>query len=244
MNPPLSRRDWMKLMGAAGAGSLIAAGAAPVPPEAMPLPGGQLQPQVLPLTSTSGVFAPPRGRAFQKFSFDFPGPSVEFAGLRFSFLVFSRENAYALDAGKMAVGGLRAGVEPFIEQLAAPTATPGGGSASAAAGAMAAALGADACRFAELDPQEAGGYDVVVYVKRMPPRETVEAVRRGGARQVAALGRPFGQPSAAVQDLDERAALHRAHQHRASAGERDAVANGRMQGAAIAQREDGRRGRG
>jgi len=43
--------------------------------------------------------------------------------------------------GSMAVGGLRAGAEPFIEQLAAPTATPGGGSASAAAGAMAAALG-------------------------------------------------------------------------------------------------------
>jgi glutamate formiminotransferase/formiminotetrahydrofolate cyclodeaminase len=31
-------------------------------------------------------------------------------------------------------------VEPFIEQLAAPTATPGGGSAAAAAGAMAAGL--------------------------------------------------------------------------------------------------------
>ncbi len=42
--------------------------------------------------------------------------------------------------GKMAVGGLRAGVEPFIEQLAAPTATPGGGSAAAAAAAMAAGL--------------------------------------------------------------------------------------------------------
>jgi glutamate formiminotransferase/formiminotetrahydrofolate cyclodeaminase len=41
---------------------------------------------------------------------------------------------------KMAVGGLRAGVEPFIEQLAAPTATPGGGSAAAASGAMAAGL--------------------------------------------------------------------------------------------------------
>ena len=40
----------------------------------------------------------------------------------------------------MAVGGLRAGVEPFIEQLAAPTATPGGGSAAAASGAMAAGL--------------------------------------------------------------------------------------------------------
>jgi glutamate formiminotransferase / formiminotetrahydrofolate cyclodeaminase len=44
-------------------------------------------------------------------------------------------------SGKMVVGGLRAGVEPFVEQLAAPTAAPGGGSASAATGAMAAALG-------------------------------------------------------------------------------------------------------
>jgi glutamate formiminotransferase / formiminotetrahydrofolate cyclodeaminase len=47
----------------------------------------------------------------------------------------------AVTGGKAAVGGIRAGVEPFIEQLAAPTAAPGGGSASAAAGAMAAALG-------------------------------------------------------------------------------------------------------
>jgi glutamate formiminotransferase len=46
----------------------------------------------------------------------------------------------AIIGGKMAVGGLRAGVEPFIEQLAAPTATPGGGSAAAASGAMAAGL--------------------------------------------------------------------------------------------------------
>ena len=47
----------------------------------------------------------------------------------------------AVMGGKMAVGGLRAGVEPFVEQLAAPTATPGGGSAAAASGAMAAGLG-------------------------------------------------------------------------------------------------------
>ncbi|MGA8153214.1 MAG: glutamate formimidoyltransferase [Terriglobales bacterium] len=46
----------------------------------------------------------------------------------------------AVMGGKMAVGGLRAGVEPFVEQLAAATATPGGGSAAAASGAMAAAL--------------------------------------------------------------------------------------------------------
>ncbi len=47
----------------------------------------------------------------------------------------------AVMGGKMAIGGLRAGIEPFVEQLAAATATPGGGSAAAAAGAMAAGLG-------------------------------------------------------------------------------------------------------
>jgi glutamate formiminotransferase/formiminotetrahydrofolate cyclodeaminase len=46
----------------------------------------------------------------------------------------------AVISGKTAIGGLRAGVEPFVEQLAAPTATPGGGSAAAASGAMAAGL--------------------------------------------------------------------------------------------------------
>src|ERR1700694_3847 len=46
----------------------------------------------------------------------------------------------AVVGGKMAVGGLRAGVGPVLEQLAAPTATPGGGSAAAAAAAMAAGL--------------------------------------------------------------------------------------------------------
>lgn len=44
--------------------------------------------------------------------------------------------------GKTTVGGLRGSVEPFIEQLAATTAIPGGGSAAAAAGAMAAGLAA------------------------------------------------------------------------------------------------------
>jgi glutamate formiminotransferase len=48
----------------------------------------------------------------------------------------------AVMSGKMAIGDLRAGVEPFVEQLAAPTATPGGGSAAAASGAMAAGLAA------------------------------------------------------------------------------------------------------
>jgi len=46
----------------------------------------------------------------------------------------------AVMGGKVAVGGLRADIEPFVEQLAAPTATPGGGSAAAAGAAMAAGL--------------------------------------------------------------------------------------------------------
>jgi hypothetical protein len=77
----LTRRDWVKLVGAAGAGSLIAPrmGAAP-----------RHDPAILPLTSTSEVFVPGRGRTFQKFSFDFPEPSVEFGGYRFGFLVFTR----------------------------------------------------------------------------------------------------------------------------------------------------------
>ena len=102
MLDPLSRRDWMKLVGAAGAGAMV-----PTPPASfLPLPT-----PILPLSSTSEVFVPPRGRAFQKFSFDFPEPSVEFAGLRFGFLVFSRENAYGLDASRMTAvatpGGLQ-----------------------------------------------------------------------------------------------------------------------------------------
>jgi glutamate formiminotransferase / formiminotetrahydrofolate cyclodeaminase len=46
----------------------------------------------------------------------------------------------AIVSDKVEGGTLRSGVEPFIEQLAAPTAVPGGGSASAASGAMAAGL--------------------------------------------------------------------------------------------------------
>ncbi|HKJ93484.1 MAG TPA: hypothetical protein VJ957_09955 [Longimicrobiales bacterium] len=61
------------------------------------------------------------------------------------------------------------------------------GSAEIRGRQIAAALGADACRFTELEPTRTGGYDVVVYVKRVPPRAVMEAVRRTGPRQVLDL---------------------------------------------------------
>lgn len=97
MAEPISRRDLLKAAGIAAALPLVAR-EAPGPRDAGPAQG-----RILPLTSTSDVFVPPRGNAFQKFSFDFPEPSVEFEGLRFGFLVFSRENAYGLNAERMRV---------------------------------------------------------------------------------------------------------------------------------------------
>ena len=52
-------------------------------------------------TSSSGVFVPPRGRGFQKFSFDFPEPSVAFNGYEFGFRVFTHENTYGMSSARM-----------------------------------------------------------------------------------------------------------------------------------------------
>jgi hypothetical protein len=114
MLDPLSRRDWMKVVGGIGAGALLS------PTDAPAMSLQHASPPILPLSSTSDVFVPPRGRAFQKFSFDFPEPSVEFGGLRFGFLVFSRENAYGLDASAMTAtaapngGGLEVAATGFV----------------------------------------------------------------------------------------------------------------------------------
>jgi len=116
MIDPISRREWLKAMGAVGAGSLLP----PVPDSRLPAP-------ILPLTSTSDVFIPPRGRAFMKFSFDFPEPSVEFAGLRFGFLVFTRENTYALDPA-----GMRAEIDGDVLTLTSARLTSAGGQLQAA----------------------------------------------------------------------------------------------------------------
>jgi len=87
------------VVGAAGAAGMMSgavAAAEAVTPASLPNAA-----EVLPLTSTSDVFVPPRGDAYMKFSFDFPEPSVAFGGYRFGFLVFTDENTYGLDASRV-----------------------------------------------------------------------------------------------------------------------------------------------
>ncbi len=78
----------------------------------------QAVPAIVPLTSTSGVFIPPRGRSYMKFSFDFPEPSVEFNGLQLSFRVYTIENTYSLDSAQMHVENTGDGILISCSRLA------------------------------------------------------------------------------------------------------------------------------
>jgi hypothetical protein len=111
MTDRISRRDLIKGLGAAGVGGLISSAgkteASGSPPINGSLPQAVLtlrtDGEITPLTSTSEVFIPPRGRGYMKFSFDFPEPVVSFGEHRFGFLVFTAENTYGLDREKMRV---------------------------------------------------------------------------------------------------------------------------------------------
>jgi glutamate formiminotransferase / formiminotetrahydrofolate cyclodeaminase len=104
----------------------------------------------------------------------------------------------AVMSGKTAVGGLRAGMEPFVEQLAAPTATPGGGSAAAAAGAMAAGLAAMVASmsrgkkaYLQYDAQLSAA------IGRLEPlREELKAAVDGDADAYAAVMKAYKQAKA------------------------------------------------
>ena len=120
----------------------------------------------------------------------------------------------AVMGGKMAVGGLRAGAEPFIEQLAAPTAVPGGGSAAAAAGAMAAALGHMVASLSR------GKKSYLQY-----ERELSEAIAR-----LAQLREEL--KTAIDADADSYAAVVKAYKHAKQSTNGDAVINQALKGAA------------
>lgn len=107
MRERVSRRDLLKTGLAAGASSLVWSNADPLDGTATPPVDGPSGAEtrgvgpsdgsILPLTSTSDVYIPPRGRSFFKFSFDFPEPSVAFEKMLFSFRLYTFENAYGLD---------------------------------------------------------------------------------------------------------------------------------------------------
>ena len=113
-------------------------------------------------------------------------------------------------------GKLAALAEPFLEQVAAPTATPGGGSVSALAGALAASLGQmvaglsrkkksqashvnelsealdqlrrDAAELAEAIDRDAAAYDAVMAAHKLPQETPEEKRLRAEAVQRATRG--------------------------------------------------------
>ena len=104
----ISRRDALKALGVAGAALTHPDAASQL--IAPSFTSNAVAADILPLTSTSEVFTPSKGGSYNTFSFDFPEPSFEFGGYRFGFIVFTNENAYALDGSKMTVTPTREGV--------------------------------------------------------------------------------------------------------------------------------------
>ncbi|HEV2424707.1 MAG TPA: hypothetical protein VGZ29_07765 [Terriglobia bacterium] len=124
MADKISRRDLLKTAAVAGVGRLVQPDyvlpAAPVqPPPSGPsaATAAAASERILPLASTDGVFVPPRGESFFKFSFDFPEPSVDFEGLQFSFRLYTFENTYALDREAMKVEANGDGLDLDCTQL-------------------------------------------------------------------------------------------------------------------------------
>jgi len=103
----VSRRDWLKTIGAAGVGAMapldLFAARDSLP--SVPIATRYAPGDIVELSSTSDVFTPARGRTWMKFSFDFPEPAVVFGDHRFSFLIFTDENTYALDRTRMHAAG-------------------------------------------------------------------------------------------------------------------------------------------
>ena len=94
---------------------------------------------------------------------------------------------------RLAQAATRSGLEEFLDAVAAPTATPGGGSAAAAAGAMAAALGSMVSGLAKLDTtafeadrqffsaavkRDAQAYEGVVAAYKIPKEQRGDSAER------------------------------------------------------------------
>jgi hypothetical protein len=112
MDDAISRRDLLKTMAVVGASAVLPGDLLAAEPQRGVTPATPLSIQtryatgeIVELYSTSDVFIPPRGRSFQKFSFDFPEPGVTFGDHRFSILLYTEENTYSLDRTRMKAEG-------------------------------------------------------------------------------------------------------------------------------------------
>ncbi len=174
MTDSLSRRDAIKVLGAAGVALTHADTAAqligPLPPS-----DGAIAADILPLTSTSEVFTPAKGRTYNTFSFDFPEPSVAFDGFRFGFIVFTEENAYALDPSK-----IRATTTADVMDIRCDGFTWAGGQEKAA--------GTLVAQFRKIN----GDLEWGVHVEMAQPIKTVSTLIRGIPRGRVGFGGPGG----------------------------------------------------
>ena len=110
----ISRRDLLKTGLVAGASSIAprnSAGAGEIHSLTRAPDASASDANILPLTSSGGVYVPPRGQSFFKFSYDFPEPSISVGGLQVSFRIYTFENTYGLDQSGMSVEKTADGVQ-------------------------------------------------------------------------------------------------------------------------------------
>lgn len=111
----ISRRDLLKTGLATGVSSLLSSESSAVDSRT-PVPAVPAS-TIVPLTSSSGVYIPPRGESLFKFSYDFLEPSISIGGLQFSFRLYTFENAYGLDQASMTLAETLDGIELRCSQL-------------------------------------------------------------------------------------------------------------------------------
>ena len=171
MTDDISRRAWLKTVGVAGAAAAMPLSAAPSVADAEAVAAATTPADILPLTSTSEVFVPPRGRGFMKFSFDFPEPSVAFGGYRFGFNVFTDENAYGLDRTRMRADVTADGMHLTCDRFVW-------------AGGQETAPGSLDARFTMVD----GGIEWTATVTMQRPVKTISTLVRGVPRGQLSFG--------------------------------------------------------
>jgi hypothetical protein len=173
-----TRRELLRDIGGACAGSAIAGRALALTAAAGQTGSTAADGAILPRTSTTGVYLPARGRSFQKFSFDFPEPSVAFDGYEFGFRVFTHENVYGLAERQLRVTTIDGGLEIACSELVW-------------AGGQERAAGRIAARLTRGD----GGVLCEASAEMERPIKAVATIVRGIPRgRLSAAGAPFFDP--------------------------------------------------